>query len=181
MRPLILIVVFFCWSCDPLPYPKPKGQLALEYPKPKYVLTDFNCPYTFYLNNFSIVRIDKDCAVHLQYPKLKATIYVTYFEVNDNFNLLIKEVESRLETHSQFSMQVTEGFYENRDQNVYGSIFELVGDAASNIQFFATDKKNHFLSGSLIFEAQPNYDSLYPAIQYVKQDMRKLLESLQWE
>ena len=35
MRPLILIVVFFCWSCDPLPYPKPKGQLALEYPNSK--------------------------------------------------------------------------------------------------------------------------------------------------
>jgi hypothetical protein len=32
----------------------------------------------------------------------------------------------------------------------------------------------------LFFNTTPNYDSLYPAIQYIKTDLRYLTENLQW-
>ena len=49
----------------------------------------------------------------------------------------------------------------------------------SNLHYVVTDQ-NHFISGVLFFSATPNYDSLFPAIQYIKNDLRHLTESLSW-
>jgi gliding motility-associated lipoprotein GldD len=49
------------------------------------------------------------------------------------------------------------------------------------VQFYVTDSINHFLSGALYFSSQPNYDSILPAIDYLRSDVRKLLETLRWK
>ena len=66
------------------------------------------------------------------------------------------------------------------DQQKYGRFFEITSNAPSNLHYMITDQKNHFISGLLFFSATPNYDSLYPAVQYIKNDLRQLTESLTW-
>ena len=56
--------------------------------------------------------------------------------------------------------------------------YEVGGNAASQSQFYVTDSINHFLTGSLYFYAKPNYDSIYPAAEYLKKDIRQLMETI---
>ena len=60
-------------------------------------------------------------------------------------------------------------------------MFNVVGDAASQIQFFLTDSTHNFLIGSLYFYAKPNYDSILPALKYIEKDIIKLIETLEWD
>ena len=39
---------------------------------------------------------------------------------------------------------------------------------------------NNFITGSLYFETKPNYDSLYPYINYIRNDIRKMVDSFEW-
>ena len=50
-------------------------------------------------------------------------------------------------------------------------MYEITGNAASHIQFHITDSTNNFIKGSLYFYAKPNYDSILPAVAYIKEDI----------
>ncbi len=67
------------------------------------------------------------------------------------------------------------------EKNVYGTVYEIAGDAASSIQFFLTDSTKHYLRGALYFNAQPNKDSLAPLINFVREDIVVLIESFEWK
>ena len=58
------------------------------------------------------------------------------------------------------------------------NFFHFVGDSPSNIQFYITDMSDKFINGSLFFDAKPNYDSLFPYIDYVRNDIKKWLTLL---
>ena len=59
--------------------------------------------------------------------------------------------------------------------------YEVGGNAASQSQFYVTDSTKHFLAGSVYFYAKPNFDSILPAAEYIKNDMRSILESMKWK
>jgi gliding motility-associated lipoprotein GldD len=59
--------------------------------------------------------------------------------------------------------------------------YNVTGNAATNTQFYITDSTKHFMVGSLYFYAKPNYDSIFPAIEFIKKDMVKIMESTQWQ
>ena len=63
----------------------------------------------------------------------------------------------------------------------YGMLYEVEGNAASQAQFYLTDSTDHFITGSVYFNSLPNYDSIVPAANYLKQDIKHLMESLQWD
>jgi len=69
----------------------------------------------------------------------------------------------------------------NPARNVYGVLYDIKGDAASNIQFIATDSTNHYLRGALYFRAAPNEDSLAPLVKFARKDIEHLIETLRWE
>jgi len=75
---------------------------------------------------------------------------------------------------------ITEQPFVNEKDGVYGMFYEVLGDAASQAQFYVTDSTQHFVTGSLYFRAKPNYDSIYPAAIYLQKDIRKIMESLRW-
>lgn len=70
--------------------------------------------------------------------------------------------------------------YTNELHNTYGIFYEVDGNAASQAQFYLTDSTDHFLTGSVYFNSLPNFDSIVPAAEYLKTDMRHLMESLRW-
>ena len=61
-----------------------------------------------------------------------------------------------------------------------GLFFSIKGNAASQIQFYLTDKTKNFLTGSLYFYSKPNYDSLLPAIRYIENDIKHFMETFSW-
>ncbi len=180
IRILILMLVLF--GCQH-PTPKPNAALALVYPNPTYQTFDATpCTYQFMHNKAAIPKLLSACGTTVHYPALKAKLYITYFNLNEaSMDTLLMDFEKRLKVFGNGTQQLKESAYEDPQNGVIGSCVTLIGDSPSNLHFFGTDTKRHFISGSLLFEAAPNYDSLAPAISYIKNDVQKMLETLRWD
>ena len=61
------------------------------------------------------------------------------------------------------------------------AIAELDGEVPSQFQFTITDSTTHFLRGAVYFYTRVNNDSLAPAIDYVKKDALRLVNTVQWK
>lgn len=160
---------------------KPSAMLRLQYPMPEYQTIDTNCPYSFQANRMATIDSKADCAINLHYSKMKATVYLTYQQIDGNLEKLLQDAQKLTFDHTVKASEIFEQPRVDSIQNVYGMFYMINGDAATQSQFYATDSIGHFLSGSLYFEAKPNYDSLYPAVEYLRNDMRRLMETLTWE
>lgn len=178
---LFLLLSILLSSCGGEVLPKPKGFLRLEYPTPKYAKVQSDCPYAFDKNELAIIDPQRqNCWINLDYPALNATLHLSYVPVNDNLMQLLEDVQKLTYEHAVKADAIDPTTYENVRQNVYGRVYEVSGNAASQAQFYVTDSLKHFLTGSLYFNAKPNYDSIYPAVNYIKKDIRALIESLEW-
>ncbi len=189
MKKLILpLFAFLMMGCGNDPLPKPKAYLRLEYPKPQYKQVKLPVPFIFERNELakSISSIKRrsgsnSIGIDIEYPMMKGTIYLTYKEVNDNLIDLLRDAQNLTQKHTLKADEIEGDFFENPKKKVYGMFYEVGGDAASQSQFYVTDSINHFLSGSLYFYAKPNYDSIYPAAVYLKNDIKRIMESLEWQ
>jgi len=168
-------------SCKEEVLPKPKAQLRLEYPAPVYESIVTDCPYTFDKSSNTELKINSKCWVNIDYPRLKASINMTYRPIEDNLNELFLEAEKLTFNHTIKADGISSAPYANKDKKVYGSIFEVTGNAASPIQFHVTDSTSHFITGAVYFNVQPNYDSIKPAINYLQQDIIRMIESMEWK
>ncbi len=168
-------------SCKEEVLPKPKAQLRLEYPSSNYTLISTDCPYIFETSDASKVHINDKCWVNIDYDKLNATINMTYRPVENNLNELFLEAEKLTFNHTIKADGISSIPYANKENKVYGSIFEVSGNAASPIQFHVTDSSRHFITGAVYFNVQPNYDSIKPAISYLQKDIIRMIESMQWK
>ncbi|WCO01449.1 gliding motility lipoprotein GldD [Psychroserpens ponticola] len=190
MRKLLLLcIAISCIACGSDPIPKPKAMLRLEYPQPTYKKVGLPLPFTFEKNELAdpISKIKLDgvnniYGVDINYPKLKGTVYLTYKKVKDN-NLidLLRDAQNLTQKHTMKADEIEGDTYENPKNNVFGMFYEVGGNAASQSQFYVTDSINHFLVGSLYFYAKPNYDSIYPAAVYLKNDIKHIMETIEWK
>jgi gliding motility-associated lipoprotein GldD len=182
---LIMGFVFFGLvlfsSCKDDVFPKPSSYLRLDYPVAQYEYFEKNCPFSFEINSKAIIKEEKDCGFTISYPKMKATIYLTYKPVSNNINILLRDAQKLTYEHVIKADDITEQPYLNPDKKVYGMFYEVNGNAATNSQFYVTDSTKHFVTGSVYFYAKPNFDSIMPAASYIKNDMQRLMETLKWK
>ena len=168
-------------SCKDDVLPKPKAYLSLDYPKPAYTRFDKTCGYTFEYNTVGKIVDQGNCNFHIEYPKLKATVYLTYKPVQNNIDKLLRDAQKLTYEHVIKADGIVEQPYVNKERKAYGMFYEVGGNAASQSQFYLTDSTRHFLVGSVYFYAKPNFDSVLPAAHYIKNDLRILMESLKWK
>ena len=177
----LLLVLFSVFSCKDAVLPKPAGYLRLDYPLAKYANFENQCPFTFEMNSDAVIKGEKDCGFTITYPKMKATIYLTYKPVNQNIDKLLRDAQKLTYEHVIKADDILEQPYLNPDKKVYGMFYQVDGNAATNSQFYVTDSTRHFVTGSVYFYAKPNYDSIMPAASYIKNDMQRLMETLKWK
>jgi gliding motility-associated lipoprotein GldD len=168
-------------SCKDAVLPKPSSYLRLDYPEAKYVSFENQCPFAFDMNSEAIIKGEKDCGFTITYPKMKATIYLTYKPVNNNIKNLLRDAQKLTYEHVIKADNILEQPYLNPDKKVYGMFYRVDGNAATNSQFYVTDSTKHFVTGSVYFYAKPNFDSIMPAASYVRNDMQRLMETLKWK
>lgn len=181
---LFLFISFILFSCGEDYSIKPIGQVRLEYPEPVYQNYNSDCPFTFEYSNFSKeIKKENPCWFTLNYPEMKANIYLTYYPVNDREDLAtkIKDSEKFVQDQTVKASYIAPREFLFPDKKVYGTLFELGGQAAINLQFHATDSVKNIINGSVYFSVEPNYDSLQPAINYLKRDVVHLIETLEWK
>jgi len=180
---LVLIVfMFFFSSCKDSVLVKPSAMLRLEYPNPVYQDVNLdNCAYSFQKNNLAYLIKKNNCWVNLEYPALNATIYLSYREVRNNLDSLLYDAQKLTYDHTVKASTILEQPRVDSINKVYGMFYMINGDAATQSQFYVTDSIRHFVTGSLYFNSKPNFDSLYPAVSYMRNDIRRIMETIKWD
>jgi len=172
--------LFMALGCKGDVLPKPGAMLRLDYPRADYVPVDLDCAYGFERNVHARVQGGKDCSMVLDYPEMKAAIYLTYKPVNGNLDTLLRDAQKLSFEHVVKADNIMDRPFVNPQEHVYGMFYEISGDAASQSQFYVTDSTQHFVTGSLYFHARPNYDSIFPAAVYLQGDILRIMETLRW-
>lgn len=188
-KTLFLLTVIFTFSCKEEVLPKPKAFLRLDYPSPVYKTIEGSLPFTFKKNTLSRENLEikkrtdsSSIGVDIIYPSLKATIYLTYKRITKNkLESHLKDAQNITQKHTQKADEIIEQPFVNASARVYGMFYEVGGNAASQSQFYATDSISHFLTGSLYFNLKPNFDSIFPASEYLKNDIKHIMETLKWK
>ncbi len=178
---VMAIVFLSVFGCKEDALPKPSAQLRLDYPVAKYFPFETGCPFTFDVNSDAIIKQESSCNLKIDYPKMKATIYLTYKPVQNNINDLLRDAQKLTYEHVIKADDIVEQPFLNAKDKVYGMFYEVNGNAATNGQFYVTDSTRHFIDCSVYFYAKPNFDSVMPAASYVKNDMQQIMETLRWK
>ena len=174
-------LAFLMTSCEEQPVPKPKAQLRLEYPSTEYTEIESDCPFHFEKSNACQAVINSKCWVNLEYDELRASVNMTYRPVEGNLEELLREAEKLTFNHTIKADGISSRPFVNEKRKVYGSVFEVTGNAASPLQFHLTDSVNHFITGAVYFDVQPNYDSIRPAVRHIEKDSVRIIETMECE
>jgi len=183
----IIILLFFFVSCSSESVvPKPKGFMKTNYPEKKYKLEETSCPYTFEIPQYTNMQdrpMDNDtCFKDLLFPYFNATLHLTYKTITSDSVLAkyIDDSHNLAYDHAEKADDIQKTAVFDTVNHVYGIVYDIVGNAASQTQFFLTDSSNHFIRGALYFNHRPNYDSLLPAINYIREDVGHLIKTFKW-
>ncbi|MFM7179832.1 MAG: hypothetical protein ACKOX5_10030 [Bacteroidota bacterium] len=119
---------------------------------------------------------------HLSYHPIAGVRYQDGRQVErrDALAVLMAETQRMTFKHTLKATAIEEEIISYPEHKVYGTLYVVGGDAASQTQFYVTDSVKHYLRGSLYFEVSPNSDSLQPYSAYLLQDMRRILATLRW-
>jgi gliding motility-associated lipoprotein GldD len=189
---LAMLLSILLGSCNNVYTPKPKAYPRVHFPEHKYEL--FNpatCPFQFEKPVYAQVVNDTDnlgrktsqlCWMNVLLPDFNGTVNLTYKEIEgkDTFEKLLEDAHELTYKHTKKAEYINELGIKNK-YGVGGMLYEVGGDAASNIQFYLTDSTRHFIRGALYFNNTPNSDSMAPVILFVKEDLRHMLSTFRWK
>ncbi|MEI6047744.1 MAG: gliding motility lipoprotein GldD [Bacteroidota bacterium] len=192
---LITLLVFLSasYGCRDVSVPKPKGHFRIDLPERQYLLFNdqpakiSNMPLSFEYPaygqlSFQVENSTKSGWFNIEFPTYRAKIYLTYKDVkNDLDSLLEQTYKINVKYHITKADAINEQVINNREDKIYGILYDLKGNTASSVQFYVTDSIHHYLRGSLYFSAEPNSDSLAPVIEFFREDIIHLIETLKWK
>ncbi len=177
------------WACVQHETPKPRGFFRIALPEKSYQQFDSNFPYHFEHPQYSHFVPDtrewaEDWWGDLVFNDFNARIHISYKPVRNDSELegYFNDVHTFLNRHIPKATAIRDEQIVYRERDVYGMLYNIRGrEAASPLQFFATDSVSHFLRGALYFNTTPDNDSLAPVIEFLEQDIRHLLYTLEWQ
>ncbi|WP_226065532.1 gliding motility lipoprotein GldD [Kaistella polysaccharea] len=179
---ILTFLGFVLISCAEDTKPKPTGELRLEYPEAKYQRFISPCNFSFDYSEFAKVKEAKNpCWYYIEYPAMKAKVFITYFPIKNDFDRHVQESEKMVYEHTIKASAIDTKSFSYPERNVYGNFYELKGPTASNLQFFVTDSTRHYVTANLYFNSRPKPDSLGPAVDYIKKDLLHLIDTFEWK
>jgi len=190
---IFLLLLGFSSCEEPFYLPKPRAYPKIDFPKgDKEKFVDrYGCPFSFVIPEYAVSEQDttyfgekpeSTCWFNLHVKNLNSTIHCTYKKINNvkELNQLINDSYTFANKHN-VKADFIDDYFIRKPNRVYCRILEIQGDVASPFQFFVTDSLNHFMRGSLYFNARPNQDSLAPAIEFMKKDIIDMINSFEWD
>lgn len=197
-------------SCNSNYTSKKVGYFKIDFPKKQYTtFNEPGYPYSFEYPVYA--RIAKDSSyfnegaknpfwINIEFPAFNGTIFISYKKIGGTSVYKIKNRDGSYRDSTgvnSFEKMVNDAFnltYKNdvkaysiedslmhTPNNITGIFFKVSGNVATAKQFFLTDSVHHFLRGALYFDATPNEDSLRPVNAFLQQDMKHLINTLQWK
>ncbi|MDR1681197.1 MAG: gliding motility lipoprotein GldD [Prevotellaceae bacterium] len=168
--------------------PKPRGYIRIDFPEKEYRPFDSaGYPYRLAYPTYGYVEPDTQSYryepywINIRMPRYNATIHISYKRVQKNLPALLDDTYNFVYRHVIKADAITETPFEHAGAGVYGMLYEIGGNVASSVQFYATDSLRHFLRGSLYFFTPTNIDSLAPSIAFLTQDIEYLMQTIEWK
>jgi gliding motility-associated lipoprotein GldD len=167
--------------------PKPRGYFRIEVPEHAYQKYDTVCPFYFEYAHLAQIKpysgqgTQQPCWFDIHYPQFRATLHCSYETVNNNLKKYIDDAQTLVFKHVIKASGIEEATIVDSEYKVYGTVYQLQGDPATPYQFYLTDSTRHFFRAALYFDYKPNYDSLRPILDFLKQDVDHMIETFQWK
>lgn len=173
--------------------PKPRAYPRVTFPQGEYRTLDADyCNFTFEYPSYTQVIQDTaffdekpthPCWFDILYPQFDARIHFSYKPAGDAAQLseLKNDAFELVDWHNKRASYIEEMRIDAPDRNIKGLAFDISGPAASPFQFYLTDEEKHFVRGALYFNTQVNADSLAPLYDFVKADIKHLIDTFNWE
>ena len=194
MKNILILIVIACifYSCNEETYtPKPRGYYQITLPEKNYTLFEKDdYPYSFEFPSYSMIEKDtlffnekteNPWWINVNFKDLGGKIYISYKQINASQSLakLLEDSYQMSHYHTKKADYINEPEFHTKN-NVHGIYYDVGGNAASALQFYATDSVKHFLRGALYFDTTPNVDSLRPINQFLRADIEYLIQTLKW-
>ena len=190
---VLLTISSFASGCKEVSVPKPRGHFRIDMPQHRY--TYFNgmagqsekIPFSFEYPSFGNLTFNEEYEnergwFNIEFPAYKAKLYMTYRGINHDFDELMEQTyKMNVKNHISKADAISERYFNDEKNKVYGILYDLKGNTATAVQFYMTDSTEHFLRGSLYFASEPDADSLAPVIEYFREDVIHLIETLRWK
>jgi len=183
---LLVVSALSISSCDPVPTPKPKGYFRIDLPEKKYhTHTDAVCPFEFDLPDYAVVAnyhdsVAQPCWKYIRFPNFNGEVFLSYKKVNGDLSTFIEDSRNLAYKHTVKASAIDETIVQT-PSGVSGIIYDIGGNAASAVQFYATDSTNNFIRGALYFNTAPQPDSLAPVIQFLREDIIMMMTTLKFK
>jgi len=167
--------------------PKPRGYFRIDFAKPHYTMISLSdLPYSFKVSQLATIElppVDSSANwLNIVYPTLHAKVYCSYLNVKGvAFTKATDECRALVSKEAKKIDEVAEQSYVNDRAQVYGTIFLLDNESASPIQFMLTDSSQRLFRGALYYECPLNSDSLAPVTNYLRDNIRAMIESFKWK
>ena len=170
-------------SCNQAYKPKPKGYNQIQFPEKKFEQITVSNVYSFKKNSQANHEVDNERFwVTLNYEKLNAEILITHKEIL-NYNELNEFVQESYKLIGRHQIKA-ESIIEKRvvaPNKTHAVLFEINGEVASPYQFITTDSTRNFLRAALYLDNPAANDSIIPVVEYLKNDVNHILNTLVWD
>jgi gliding motility-associated lipoprotein GldD len=191
------------------PKPKGYFRIDLPKERKYQLFNQPGFPYTFEYPTDAVIiqdstffndRPENDYWINVDFPQYRCKFYLSYNIISgkttykkidkatgqykdsagvNTFDKLVKDAFDLSSKHIYKASAKDDSAFRSPN-NISGVFFKVGGNAASPMQFFVTDSVKHFMRGSLYFDASPNADSVKPVASFLFDDMRRLINTLQW-
>lgn len=181
---LLAALVIYMVCCQQPMTPKPIGYFRIKLPETIYdMYHNEQCPYSFEINSSASILSKKGapCWEDIQYKSIHSVIQLTYKPVLGNLDTLLRDAKEFAFKHGVRADGISEQLYVDDERRVYGILYEIHGNTATNYQFFVTDSLKHFLRGTAYVHSQPNIDSTGPVTHFLGREIRHIVETLHWK
>lgn len=166
--------------------PKPKGFFRIDFPKKAYHLYDSTCPYSFEIPDYAFISNDKHkgadpCWINVNFPKFNAQLHLSYKEIKNNLDTILTESRDLAIKHQIKATGLDETIIIRDSAKVYGLVYDISGNTASNVQFYLTDSTKNYMRGALYFNAVPNIDSMKIVVDFIRKDIVHMIQTFKWK
>jgi len=181
-----ILLVTLLAGCDKDYVPKPQGYFRIALPEKSYKVYEASCPLSFEMPAYAKIELFRNhlssdsCWFNIYFPAMNARLHCTYMPVGNNFDNIMQDTYGFAAKHEVKATALKRTMIDDPERKVYGIIYDIEGEAASQLQFFVTDSAFHFFRGSLYFFNAPNPDSIAPVLSFIREDVVNLTNTITW-
>lgn len=184
---LVLCSILGCTQDNVL---REKGYPRVYLPKKTYKKYTAECNYSFDIPSYCTIenkeyfrneKLTSDsCWANIVFNGFNGKLHLSYkyYPNQETLTKLMEESYKLTSKHTIKATYIKDSIIDT--DSIKGLVYTVGGNAASAKQFILTDYKHKFVRGAMYFSNTPNADSMKPVIDYVNQDIDRIIKTFKF-